>query len=160
MRKHLALAMAVIFSLPMMAGDEVKSLPPAMYDSMKSGKKLDKVFVDPAYDRTKGFKLGTVDFRAEFRSTKLIENLPKALGSIQKGSSDCTLNVTVVKAAPQKMAFPMGVHKAKLTVEGQVVDRNGKVLVAFVADEKCPTNDFEFAGGCDLIAAAILADLQ
>jgi hypothetical protein len=158
MKRAMHLALTVLCSLPMLAGDAIKTFPPAMYDAMKGGKKLDKVFIDPAYDRSKGFKMGAIDYHADFRSSQVIESLPKALGAIAKGDGEYTLKIAVVKVTTFSAG---GWVKGKLGVEGQIVDKEGRVLVAFATTVSSAggINGDDYMLASDKIASAIYKDL-
>jgi hypothetical protein len=158
MNKAMVIAIALLFSLPMLAGDDIKTFPLAMYATMKSGKKLDKVYIDTTYDRTKGFKLGEVEYLAENRSGQVIEYLPKALGLISKGNGEYTLKIAVVKVSTYGMG---GYSSGKVTVEGQILTKDGKAVVLFLT--KAPShvgmNGDDYSVAADAIASAIVKDL-
>ena len=161
MKKALMFTLALVFGFTLKASDVPKTLPPAMYDAMKSGKKLDKVFVDPAYGKLAGFKVAPIDYKAENRSTAVLEGMTKSLGMLAKSDSVYTLHVTVIKVTT-KTFTGFGSVMGKVTVEGRIVDADGKVVVAFVTGERAGSfataaDDYQVA--CDKIASAIAKDL-
>lgn len=162
MKKSLVLSLALLFALPVVAGDDVKTLPAAMYDTMKSGKKLDKVFVDPSYDKSKGFKLGEVEFRAESLNSTVIDGMKKSMAMITKREAPYTLHVVVVKVTT-KTFTGFGNLMGKVFIEGRIVDENGKLVAAFLASERAGTvgmgaDDYQVA--CDKIATDVAKDLR
>lgn len=155
------LAVVLMFGLSLKAGDDPKTLPPAMYEAMKSGKKLDKVFVDPAYGKQAGFKVAPIEYKAENRSTAVMEGMAKSLATLAKVDSSYTLHLTVIKVTT-KTFTGFGSVMGKVTVEGRILDAEGKVLVAFVTGERAgafatASDDYQVA--CDKIASAIAKDL-
>jgi hypothetical protein len=145
----------------LMAADDPRTLPPEMYQAMWSGSGLEKVFVDPAYDRTKGFKLGSVEYRAETKISAVFDALNKSMKMLTRNDSPFTLNLAVTRITPGYKLIRTRV-RGRLTVEGVIVDGKGKILAAFITKE--PTgkigsdlDDYQFA--CDAIATAISKDL-
>ncbi len=61
----LALTISITGSVFLKAEDAVKTFPPAIYQQMKHGKQLEKVWIGANYDKAKGFKVGAVEYRAE-----------------------------------------------------------------------------------------------
>jgi len=164
MKKNLMLALAILFSLPVLAGDEVKTLPAAMYDSMKSGKKLEKVFVDPSFDRAKGFKLSEVEYRDELLNSSITDALKKSIGMVVRSDSPYTLHLAIVNVTT-KTFTGFGDVMGKLTVEGKILDAEGKVVVAFIAREKSGhgaglSGAEDYSVATDKIATAIAKDLR
>ena len=58
MKKFLLIALAAFGFLTgsLHASDDPKTLPPAAYEQMKNGNKLDKIWLDPAFDKSQGYK--------------------------------------------------------------------------------------------------------
>lgn len=162
MKKALMLTLALLFGFSLKAGDDPKTLPPAMYEVLKSGKKLDKVFVDPAYGKLAGFKVGDVEYRAEDLKPEVLEGMKKALAMLGKSQSPYTLKLTVVKVTNTTFVG-LGNVMGKVTVEGQIVDADGKVVVAFVTRESAELGGFgggtNYQAACNKIASAIAKDL-
>lgn len=161
MKKSLMLTLTLVLGFALKAGDDPKTLSPAMYEAMKSGKKLDKVFVDPAYSKMAGFKVAPVEYKAENRSTAVMEGMAKSLATLAKVDSPYTLHVAVIKVTT-KTFTGFGSVMGKVTVEGRIVDGDGKVVVAFVTGERAgafatASDDYQVA--CDKIASAIAKDL-
>lgn len=142
-------------------GDLPKTLPPAMYESMKSGKKLNKVFVDPAYIRQTGFKVAPIQIKGENRSVVAFDALTKALTLVSSSDSPNSLQVTIVEVTAK---YPTGFGNVMghIAVEGKVVSPDGKVLAAFVTSERAGTFGAEmddYPAACDKIMSAIAKDL-
>lgn len=157
--KNLILALAILFSLPVLACDDVKTLPPAMYSQMKSGKKLDKVWIAPTFDKSKGVAMGEFKWSAEDRNSTIMEFLPAQLKTITKEGSPYKINVTVVRASNFKNVVVRYI-RAMLGVEGTIVNSDNKVIAAF----KTEVSFSEYAnvdakGGVDKVISAILKDL-
>lgn len=163
MRNHIFTALFLAATcLPALASDDPKTLPAPIYDQLKSGRKLDKSYLTPDYDKTKGFKIGKVDYKAEYRSGDIITYLPKALSTLAKDDSPFTLNIAVVHVSTKTNAL-VGTIMGAVTIEGQIVDNNGKVVVAFRTKEKSASAGFggrdDYSVAIDKIASAIAADL-
>ena len=168
MKKFLIIALAAFGFLtsPLHASDDPKTLPPAAYSQLKSGKKLDKVWLDPAFDKAKGFKVGPVVYKAEYRSGEVMDYLGKALATLGNPESTFTLKVAVVKAAA-KHGVVIGTKGGFVTVEGQITDADGKMVGCFQTTGKAgpawADNNGEkdnFPAACDKIASDIASDLQ
>jgi hypothetical protein len=164
MKKWFAgLLMALAVALPVVparAGDEAKTLTPEVCKLMKSGKKLDSVWLGPDYDKSKGFKVADLEYLAEERNGQVIEYLPAQLKTIAKADSPYTLTVTVVDVG-SRTATGLFYIKGKITVEGRVTDSQGKVVAAFKTREKMPENlaGTDAKAGVDKIMTAIVKDL-
>jgi hypothetical protein len=157
----LFLAFCGLFVMPMKASDDPKTLPPAMYEQLKSGKKLDKVWVDPSYDKAKGFKVAPLAYKAELRVGDVMDSLNKVLGTLATADSGFTLKVAVVKVST-KTFTGFGNIMGAVTVEGQVLDTDGKVVAAFITKEKAGGfggGKDDYATACDRIASDIAKDL-
>ena len=155
----LVLALPHAYLSSAVADDEVKTLPPAMYKQMKGGKKLDKVWIDHEYDKSKGVAMGEFNWSAPDRNSTIMEFLPDQLKTITKKDSPYKLNVTVVRASNFKNVG-VAYIRAKLGVEGTIVNADKKVIAAFkteVSFSEYATVDAK--GGVDKVISAILKDL-
>lgn len=158
----LACALFGILANPLVASDDPKTLPPAAYEQMKSGKKLDKVWLDPAFDKTKGFKVGPVLYKAENRNGEVLEYLGKALATLGNPDSPYTLKVAVVKVTT-KTFTGFGSVMGYVMVEGRIVDGEDKVVGTFIAKERAggfASAKDDYPAACDKIASDIAKDLQ
>ena len=161
---HLILVLLGVCAMPARAGDDIKTLPPAVYDQMKSGDKLDKVWVDPSYDKAKGFQVASLAYKAELRIGDVMDALNKNLATLATADSPYTLKVAVVKVTTSTYIM-YGSIKGAVTVEGQILDQESKVVVCFITKEKAPGGGMGFGGkgdygfACDKIASAIAKDL-
>ena len=145
----------------LMATDDPKTLPPEMYETMKGGGKLDKAFVDPSYDKTKGFKLGSVDYKAETMNSAAFDALNKSMRMLAKSDSPFTLHVAITKVTTGHKLIKTRV-RGRLTIEGRIVDANGKIIVAFTTREaagELGADADNFQSATDKIATAISKDL-
>ena len=143
------------------ASDDPKTLPAPCYDQMKSGKKLDKVVILPGFDKAKGFKLGSVDYRAETMNSTVLEALKKSAAMAVRSESTYTLNLAIVKVTT-KTFTGFGNVMGKVTVEGKITDANGDMVAAFKTAERAGSagmgaDDYQVA--CDKIVSAITKDL-
>lgn len=121
--RNITIPAALIFTCTAHAGDPVKTLTPEMYGQMKAGQKLEKVWVSPTFDKTKGFKAGDVIWKVEERNPEVRTLLTDGLKDLAKATSPYTMNLTVVN-------FSTGA-RGKVAVEGVVVDAEGKIFAAF-----------------------------
>ena len=163
MRKILPTVMTMIClgGHSLMAAEDPKTLPPEMYQVMESGKSLGKVFVDPAYDKAKGFKLGSVDYRADTKISAVLEGLNRSMGMLTKSESPFTLNLVITKVTTGFKLLRKHV-RGRLTIEGAIVDAKGKVVAAFTTREpagKIGADVDNYQIACDAIATAISKDL-
>jgi hypothetical protein len=157
----LALTISITGSAFLKAADAVKTLPPAIYQQMKHGKKLEKVWVGNDYDKTKGFKVNAVEYKAEIRNGAVMDYLPKALATLAKDDSPVTLQVVVTRVTT-KAFTGFGNAMGKVFVEGKISDATGKIIAAFTTSGSAgnwgdAADDFQLA--CDKIASGIATDL-
>lgn len=156
MKKTILLTLALMFGLVLKAGDDPKTLAPAMYEIMKSGKKLDKVFIDQSYDRKIGFKLGTIEYLADNRKPHVLKEMTEMVGMLVKNQSPYTLNLSIVKVTNASF-IGVGYVMGRVTVEGKIVDADGKIVAAFLTREAAMADDYQVA--CEKIVNAIAKDL-
>jgi hypothetical protein len=118
-------------------GAEVRTLPPQVYAQMKSGKKIGKIWLSPAWKGAEGFTVGRVVVAAEVESdyTNVIDYLPYALRRISTSGSTNILSLTVVEMGSMDRG-PYGVFTATMGVEGRIDDKDGNLLVAFRTREE------------------------
>jgi len=158
----LACAILGILANPLAASDDPKTLPPAAYEQMKSGKKLEKVWLDPGFDKAKGFKIGPVVYKAENRNGEVMEYLGKALSTLGNPDSPFTMKVAVVKVTT-KTFTGFGSVMGYVMVEGRIVDSDDKVVGTFIAKERAggfASAKDDYPAACDKIASDIAKDLQ
>lgn len=142
MKTTLILALTVLSSLPMLAGEKVKleklavkTLPVEAYSALQPGKKLTHVFKTSGFIPSNGFKVGTVDYKAENRVGEAFDYLKNQLATMEKSNSIYTLNLTVVDADPGKMGVAFGNNWGFILVEGVVLEGSNPVAY-FVTKEK------------------------
>jgi hypothetical protein len=143
--------------------EEVRTLSPNLYAQMKSGKHLGKVWISPAWQGGQGFTVGRVDLSPEIDSeyANVVEYLPYRLRMISTPDSPNTLSVTVTEISFIDRGSA-GFFSAAMGVEGQIVDKEGKVLVAFRTREyddnrETVTKDFQLV--MDKIVWSLSKDL-
>jgi hypothetical protein len=112
----------------------VRTLPPEIYTQMKTGKKLGKIWINPAWDCTQGFLVGKVDIDPQARipcPTEFINSyFTTSLNRLAIPGSTNVLSVTVTAGnASDKGAN--GFYAATLWVEGRIVDERGALMAAF-----------------------------
>ena len=161
--KNIALAFILVIIGPaiLKADEDAKTLPPGTYQQMKHGKKLDKIWLRTDYDKTKGFKIGTVDYKAENRNGTVMDYMPKALATLAKTDSPFTLQVAIIKVTT-KTFTGFGNKMGKVTLEGKIVDPTGKVVAAFVAAGSAGSwgsGSDDYQAACDQIASGMAVDL-
>jgi hypothetical protein len=157
----LALTISITGSVFLKAEDAVKTFPPAIYQQMKHGKQLEKVWIGANYDKAKGFKVGAVEYRAEKRNGMVMDYMPKALAPLAKSDSPVTLQVIITKVTTKSFTG-FGNAMGKVYVEGKITDATGKIIAAFTTSGSAgnwgdAADDFQSA--CDKVASAIAADL-
>lgn len=153
----LVLAAAVL--APLQASDEVKTLPQAVYSQMKSGKKLDKVWVGPGYDKAKGFQFGELNYRAETRNGSVIEYFPTAFKGVAKDQAPYKL-VLAVTGFSEKTYAVITYKDGWVEVEGQLQDSEGKAVAAFKTKQTYPASSNDPKKAVDGIVSAIIKDLM
>ena len=133
-------ALLVLAGLAPVRAAEVATLPPAMYQQMKSGKKVARIWINPNFDTTRGFALGKVDSRSDEEEwAQTVSYLRQALTRLEFADSPYSLSVNIVELDP-------AVHNASdrtikfingtVAVEGLLTDGDGTIMLAFTAREK------------------------
>jgi hypothetical protein len=131
MKKFLLGSLILLAAAPWQtAFAQVQTLPPEISGHMKKGKKLDQVWLNPKYDTSTGFVIGMVNTQAEGTYANTIDYLPYVLGRLTIPGSTNQLNL-VVTSLDDKSGYSSNLSIADLNVEGQVVDRDGQLLMAF-----------------------------
>jgi hypothetical protein len=122
---------------PLLADDAQQTLPPEVYAQMKSGSKLGKVWVGPEFDGSKGIAIGTmtVDPSVVSGFSNAIDYFPYALRRLAFPDSPNVLSVVLVEMSTVDRGAA-GYYSATVGVEGQIVDRNGKLVAAFRTREE------------------------
>lgn len=114
---------------------EVRTLPSAAYTLMKSGSKLDRVWISPDFDVAKGFSVGKVDTLAGGMYANTVDYFPYALQHLAFQTSPYSLSLTVVELSTVERSSA-GYYAATMAVEGSVVDASGKLMMAFATREE------------------------
>ncbi|MDR3672881.1 MAG: SHOCT domain-containing protein [Holophaga sp.] len=121
---------------------EVRTFPPNVYAQMKSAKHIGKIWLSPEWKGAEGFTVGRVQVAAEIDDpyTNVVDYLPYALRRIATPDSPNVLSMTVVEmSSVDRSSF--GSFSATMGVEGQIVNKDGKLLMAFRTREEA--NDRE-----------------
>ena len=158
------LAMAILRPA---SADEVRTLPPPLYQQMKSGKKLLRVWINPKYDPAQGFTIGQVDSRVDEEGwTDAVGYLRGALGRLEFPQSPNTLTLSLVELnhpirTPQE-ASSDGLTRGLVGVEGLVTDPSGTPMMAFLTRAKSETRNSPLdnrRAAIDQIALALSREL-
>ncbi|MDR3672866.1 MAG: hypothetical protein P4L36_18620 [Holophaga sp.] len=163
--KKLVLGSLLLFAMGLqpVVGAEVKTLPPQAYAQMKSGKKIGKIWLSPAWKGAEGFTVGKVMVAGEVESdyANVIDYLPYALRRISTPGSTNVLSLTVVEMSSMDRG-PYGSFSATMGVEGRIDDKDGNLLVAFRTREEDTdreTIDKNFEGAMDQIVWSLTKEL-
>lgn len=122
------------------AAQDLSTLPPEIRQHMKKGRKLDRVWKDPKFDTATGFTLGQVRTQAEGFYANTIDYFPVPLARMTIPGSTNILNLTVIELSVRQN-FTNGSSSAIMTAEGEIVDREGKVLFAFSTRDEADTRE-------------------
>jgi hypothetical protein len=143
---------------------EARSLPPAVYGQLKKGAKLDKVWISPKFDGGKGFVVGKVnrdDALLDNPDANIIDYVPNAFSRYTIPESSNVLNLTLVGL--EVISKPtMGHYSVSAEVEGQMLDKDGQLVLAFRTQEtvKNRENNKENSRGVlDMIAWRVSREL-
>lgn len=126
---------------PILAETE-QTLPAEAYTQMKGGGKLGKVWISPAFDGAKGFTVGKVyaSSTVEDPRANTVDYFPYALRRISTPASTNVLSLAVVELSTVDRGS-MGMFSATIGVEGKIVDKDGKLLVAFWTRERADNRE-------------------
>jgi len=163
--KKLVLGSLILLSAALQPGraEDIRSLPAAVYGQMKSSSHLGKLWISPSWNGAQGFAVGKVQVAAEIDDpyNDVVAYLPYKLRTLSTPDSPNVLSVTVVELSWIERG-PQGAYTATMGVEGQITDKDGKLLVAFRTREtdslrETITKCFEMA--MDQIAWSLSKDL-
>jgi hypothetical protein len=162
--RRLALACLVLLGIGGLPahGGSARTLPPEVSSRMKAGKKLDRVWLNPAYDTASGFVLGRIESLAEGRFAPTVNHFPVALARLTVPGSSNVLNLTVTDLNVQE-SFTGGRASAALAVEGQVLNPKGEVMFAFLTRDQVDNResaDSDCLAVMDRIAWSIARELD
>lgn len=115
-------------------------VPPEIRQQMKAGKKLGKVWQDSRFDTGTGFTLGRITTQAEGFFAGTIDYFPVPLARLTIPGSTNVLNVTVTSLAV-KESYTSGFSSAIMSAEGQIVDKDGRVVFAFWTRDEVGTRE-------------------
>ena len=114
---------------------ELKTLPPAVYAQLKSGKRISKLWVSPAFQPAQGFRAGQVDVAVtSLFAGDVAGQLPAALARVARPEASALLSLTVVELSTKERA-QNNYREATVGVEGRLTDPDGNLLAAFQARE-------------------------
>ena len=120
---------------PQALAGQAGTLTPETSSRMKSGRKLDRVWLNPSYDASTGFTLGRVESWAEGRLTGKVDYFRQALSRLSLPGSAQVLDVTVLNLYAME-AHSTGRANASMEVEGQILDKDGQVMFAFATRQE------------------------
>ena len=129
-----SLVLLAIGSRPALA-QAARTLKPALYEQMKAGLKLDRIWMNPNYDSGQGFVVGKVTCLADNPFANVIDYFPHALSRLAVPESPNVISLTVVDLGFVDRAAA-GYCSATMEVEGQVLDAAGQVMFAFRTREE------------------------
>jgi hypothetical protein len=161
--KKLVLGSLLLLSVgvrPVLAA-EVRTLPPALYNQMKKIGKLDQIWINPKYDAGTGFTLGKVTTAADGYYANTIDYVQVAFQRLVVPSSTNVLDVTVTSLDTVDHGFA-GYFSAAMGLEGQVLDKDGQMMVAFSSSAKVDSRQTvldNVKGATDRIVWALSRDL-
>jgi hypothetical protein len=122
------------------AAQNPTTVTPEIRQAMKKGRKLDLVWKDPKFDTASGFTLGRIRTQAEGFYANTIDYFPVPLSRLTIPGSTNVLNVLVTDMAV-KENYTSGASSAILSVEGEIVDKDGKVLFAFYTRDESDSRE-------------------
>jgi hypothetical protein len=128
---------------------------------MKSGHKLDKLWINPKYDPATGFVLGKVTTLADGFYANTVDYLGVTFQYLNVPGSPNVLNLTVTSLDTVDHGFA-GYFSAAMTVEGEVLAPNGELMVAFSHRAKVENRQTVLdncKGVCDAVKWALYKDL-
>ena len=137
MLKSLVLALLVVSGagFPRAMAGQAGTLSPEINSRMKSGRKLDRVWLNPTFDASTGFTLGRVESWAEGRLAGKVDYFRQALSRLALPDSAQVLDVTVLNLYAME-AHGTGRANASMEVEGQILDKDGQVMFAFATQQE------------------------
>jgi hypothetical protein len=141
--------------------EEVRTLPPEAYALMKSGHKLDQLWINPKYDTATGFGLGKITTLADGLYANTVDYLGLAFQHLTVPGSANVLNLTVTRLTTVDHGFS-GYFSASMAVEGEVLDPKGQLMVVFSTQATVKYRQTVLdncKGVCDLIAWSLYKDL-
>jgi hypothetical protein len=144
-----------------MPAQDASTVPQEIRQVMKKGRKLDLVWKDPKFDTGTGFTLGQIRTQAEGYYANTIDYFPVPLARMAIPGSTNILNLVVTDLAV-KDSFTTGQSSAIMTVEGTIVDKDGKPLFAFISRDEVDTREsptMNCKGVMDKIAWNLAKDL-
>ena len=123
------IALALLASLPLVAGQDPKTLPSNVYGELKSGNKLDKVWRLNPSQKLDGFAI-TPSYKAEKFSAEVKEYFVKSANELSTKDSKYRLELNLVHLDFQSFALVMNAP-GHIVVEGTVTNADGKIVAAF-----------------------------
>ena len=145
--------------LPLMAYGQIQTLPPELYKSMKSGKKLNNVWTAPGFDGSQGLVIGEITNQALITHPAAKELLTSALRRAGQPGAPFTLKAVIVEAETRFNS--QGNAEARMAIEGRVTSQGGELVAAFYTREMCnyKGSERDNLGECaNLIAAGLVKE--
>lgn len=122
---------ALASSMPSSAGGPV-SIPAETFKAMKKGKRLNLLWTAPGFDPSRGVRVGKVQNASgeDEDGQVVVDYLPGALRRFIKADAPLTLHLAVVAA--RTLSKPNDAYaKARVELEGRIVDEAGSLVAAF-----------------------------
>lgn len=170
MAKYLNLFLPIVISMfviPLMAAEKVKvdkltlkTLPAEVYPLLQKGNNLSLFWKGPEFVPGRGFQVGEIAWKAENRVSEVLTTLSNQIGGIASpgGSYKLEMAITDARAGVNGM---MSNTAGFYVLEGQVKDRDGKVVAAFVSKEESQWVGMEYTlkGGVEHSISGIASEL-
>ena len=121
---------------------------------MKKGKKLDKFWTSPTFDKTKGFALGEIRYQVNERSEAVTRYLPTALSEVAKADAPLVLNLAIVELTVRSQSNRSSLQ---IVAEGRLVAPDGVVMAAFYTREIVSGTGDSNADGRDAVTKLVQA---
>ena len=145
-----------IASIQLLAFDQVPSKISSL--QMKQGRRVDKIWIGPRYNRYKGFTVSEVNYDVKVTNEVVVDYLPVAFNSIGKNRASHDLVVTVRRFS-EKVSSVRPYNTNSMQVDGQIFDKDGRIVAAFQIDRTFPLSIEDTKAAIDAIVLAVKKDL-
>jgi len=123
-----------LLALPAMAAEPAFLFSKEIYDQMKPGATVDKIWVSPDYDKGKGVKYAGVEWKADRRNASAKEYLVTSVKGECRDNGAYDLTVWVV-------SYYEGIMTWDATFLGRIQTPDGKVVATFMQKNSAPKKD-------------------
>jgi len=128
------LILGSLILLAAIPGSAASTLPPAVVARLKPGRRLNRVWISPAFRAEQGVRIGPVRSQLAGPYADVQDYVPAALERLARPDAGNVLAVTLTGLAAHESPDKA---TAALEAEGQVLDPDGNPLVAFSARQTC-----------------------